>query len=237
MPRDFVEDFCGIKCGKPGNGSATVTVEGLKRYWLEIRKHIESQLACYKSVWETGTDEDIFRELCFCLLTPQSKAVSCWDAVKTLSRKKLILSGTKTVLASNIIKKARFHNNKAGYIVEARKLFQKDGKLAVRDILSQFKTAKEKREWLVKNVKGMGYKEAGHFLRNIGFGSEITILDRHILKNLRNLGIIKSIPKTLTKARYFEIEEKMAGFSKKSNIPLDHMDIILWCKETGEIFK
>ena len=29
----------------------------------------------------------------------------------------------------------------------------------------------------------MSYKEASHFLRNIGFGENIAILDRHILKN------------------------------------------------------
>ncbi|GAJ17855.1 unnamed protein product, partial [marine sediment metagenome] len=25
------------------------------------------------------------------------------------------------------------------------------------------------REWVVKNFKGLGYKEASHFLRNIGY--------------------------------------------------------------------
>jgi len=43
-------------------------------------------------------------------------------------------------------------------------------------------------EWLVKNLTGLGYKEAGHFLRNIGSG-KIAILDRHILRNLHALAL------------------------------------------------
>lgn len=83
----------------------------------------------------------------------------------------------------------------------------------------------------------MGYKEASHFLRNIGFGENLAILDRHILKNLVLLGVIESIPKGIIKNKYLEIEEKMAKLSKKIDVPMSHLDIVLWYKETGEIFK
>ena len=95
----------------------------------------------------------------------------------------------------------------------------------------------ETREWLVSNVKGFGYKEASHFLRNIGFGSDIAILDRHILKNLKKHGVINEIPKTITKKNYFEIENRMRDFSKRSGIPMAHLDLLFWSNETGEIFK
>jgi N-glycosylase/DNA lyase len=83
----------------------------------------------------------------------------------------------------------------------------------------------------------LGYKEASHFLRNIGFGENLAILDRHILKNLVLLGVIESIPKGIIKNKYLEIEEKMAKLSKKIDVPMSHLDIVLWYKETGEIFK
>ena len=83
----------------------------------------------------------------------------------------------------------------------------------------------------------MGYKEASHFLRNIGLGKDLAILDRHILRNLQNLGVINEIPKTLSKNKYLEIEEKMRVFSKNIGIPLDHLDLLLWFKQTGRIFK
>jgi len=56
------------------------------------------------------------------------------------------------------------------------------------------------REFLVKEVKGVGYKESSHYLRNIGYRN-LAILDRHILNNLKNLNVIKevSICRTSTK--------------------------------------
>jgi N-glycosylase/DNA lyase len=122
----------------------------------------------------------------------------------------------------------RFHNNKSGYIIEARDKFFKN-RLP--------KDPKEAREWLVDNIKGLGYKEASHFLRNIGLGRNIAILDRHILKNLMKYNVINEIPKTLTPKRYLEIEDKMKQFSKKNNIPLDELDLLFWAEETGEVFK
>ena len=89
--------------------------------------------------------------------------------------------------------------------------------------------------YLVKNVKGLGLKEASHFLRNTGH-ENLAILDRHILKNLAKLNIIE-LPKTLTPKIYFEIENKFQNFSKEVNIPMDELDLLFWSMETGEIFK
>ncbi len=83
----------------------------------------------------------------------------------------------------------------------------------------------------------MGYKESSHFLRNIGFGDDIAILDRHILKNLVKYGVIKEIPKSLTDKKYLEIEQKMKKFSEEAEIPFSHLDLLWWSEETGEIFK
>jgi N-glycosylase/DNA lyase len=104
-------------------------------------------------------------------------------------------------------------------------------------VISSFSNLEEAREWLVDNIKGMGYKEASHFLRNIGLGEEFAILDRHILKNLQLLGIIEEVPASLSRKRYFEIEKKMVRFSDRINIPMAHLDLLLWYKETGEVFK
>ena len=85
--------------------------------------------------------------------------------------------------------------------------------------------------------KGIGYKEASHFLRNIGFGKEIAILDRHILKNLVLFNVIDEVPKSITKKYYHEIEDKLLNFADAINISPDHLDFLLWYKEAGEVFK
>ena len=83
----------------------------------------------------------------------------------------------------------------------------------------------------------MGLKEANHVLRNLGFGENIAILDRHILRNLKALNVIEKIPKSITEKKYYEIEEKMREYSDFSKIKMDELDLVLWYKQTGEIFK
>lgn len=108
---------------------------------------------------------------------------------------------------------------------------------SLRSTLEMFSSPAAAREWLVENVKGLGYKEASHFLRNIGLGEELAILDRHILKNLLLLGVIAELPRSPTKRLYLEIEKEMAAFSSRTGIPMGQLDLLLWYKEAGEVFK
>ncbi|MFH1352625.1 MAG: hypothetical protein ABIH68_03510 [bacterium] len=96
---------------------------------------------------------------------------------------------------------------------------------------------KNLRRWLVKNVRGYGFKEASHFLRNIGRGTELAILDRHILKNLLALKVIRKIPGHLSAKDYLSVERKFLNLSRKIKIPAEHLDLLLWCRETRDIFK
>lgn len=205
--------------------------------YSEKKYDILKKLDEFKKLWEKSTDEDIFRELSFCLLTPQSKAKSCWKAICILNNKGLLLNGKCSEIRLVLQKLVRFHNKKADYLFEAREFFKKDGKLKIKEILAGFSSPFESRQWLVKNLKGIGYKEAGHFLRNIGFGENIAILDRHILRNLYSLGVINEVPASLSSKKYIEIEQKMKKYSESVGIPLAHLDLLLWYKETGEIFK
>ena len=131
----------------------------------------------------------------------------------------------------------RFNRKKAGYIVEARKQFMVDGKVSIKARIAQFDNPFDAREWLVHNIRGIGYKEASHFLRNIGRGEELAILDRHILRSLKALDVIEEIPRTLSRSKYLEIEAKMRGFAEKIDIPMGEFDLLLWYMGTGEIFK
>jgi len=210
-------------------------VRELKSDYSEIRDEIESRLKEFERVWDEG-DERLFRELCFCIFTPQSKAKVCWDTVKELDESDQLLSAKEEEIAEEI-KRVRFRFNKAGYLVEAREKFSERDCVSLKEKIESSSNGKEAREWIVDNVKGLGLKEASHFLRNIGKGDELAILDRHILKNLDEIGVIEEVPKTLTKNRYLKIEEKMKRFSNEIDIPLDHLDLVLWYRETGEIFK
>jgi len=212
------------------------TAAELKNFWKKVRPIIEAREKHFDDVWKNASEEEMFAELAFCLFTPQSKAVSCWAAVNELADKGILFTASAKEIAQ-IINKVRFRNNKAGYLVLARNLFTQNGKIKIKEKLASFKDIYELREWIIKNVKGIGYKEAGHFLRNIGIGKNLAILDRHILKNLKNLGALEDFPRSLTPATYKTIETQMQAFSKKTCIPMSHLDMILWCKESGGIFK
>lgn len=210
--------------------------QDIKNIYLRIKDDIEQRLNDFARVWETGSEYDLFSELIFCLLTPQAKAKVCWDTVINLQIKNLLLEGVKDQL-TNELNCVRFKNNKSLNILEARKLFIKNGKVSIKSKLEKFNNTYDKREWLVENIRGMGYKEASHFLRNIGFGEGLAILDRHILKNLKLLGVIEDVPNSMSKMKYLGIENKMKKFSERIKVPMDHLDLVLWYKETGEIFK
>jgi len=195
---------------------------------------IKKRLKDFKRLYNCP-DEDIFAELCFCLLTPQSKALTCDRALEALKKDRILFKGNKRDIRDRL-KNVRFPNNKASFIIDARKSFKNGDSFEVKGKIDS-KDIALSRHWLADNVKGLGYKEASHFLRNIGLGGDIAILDIHILRNLKRFGVIKKIPSTMTKRGYLKIEEKMRRFSKRINIPLDELDLLLWSNETGVISK
>jgi len=177
-----------------------------------------------------GTGEGIFSELCFCILTAN------YTAEGGIRIQKDIGSGFCTIDEARLAKKLktlghRFPNARAKYIAEARK-FRIDLDENLRTCNSN-----EIREWLVKNVKGLGYKESSHFLRNIGV-TDLAIIDFHIIDILVKHKLIKK-PKSraLTKKKYLEIEKILARLASKAKINLAELDLYLWYMETGKILK
>ena len=214
----------------------TQPLKQLKKLYAQKKPHITVRIREFEECWTSEGDETIFHELLFCLLTPQSKAKYCWLAIETLKKTDLLIKGSAREI-SKTLHCVRFHHKKADYLVRARALFLKNQKIVIKQTLSGFPDTTTCRDWLVTNIKGFGYKEASHFLRNIGLGMDIAILDRHILKNLMLLGIIKEIPGSLSRKKYLDIENAMCSCAKNIRIPMSHLDLLLWCKETGEIFK
>jgi len=195
----------------------------IRKEYQKKRNEITQRLAEFSG----QTDKDVFYELCFCVLTPQSNAEKCWKAVEHLKNMNFY---KKPSNPRQSIKSIRFYNNKAKYLLEARGRYE--------EIKSKMACMKPPvlREWLVKNVKGLGYKEASHFLRNTG-AKNLAILDRHILRNLKKDKVIKVIPESINKKQYLKIEEKFLNFSKQIDIPMDALDLLFWSMQTGKIFK
>ena len=202
----------------------------------KIKRNIKKRIGEFRRLHKKA-DDDVFGELCFCLMTANANALKCDEALKALKAGGHHLSSPVCKIRSRIRGKVRFHNKKALFIVAARRLFKKGrgldikSKIDAKDIIAT-------RDWFVENIKGLGYKESSHFLRNIGLGSDIAILDRHILKNLKKYGVIEKVPDSVGSRKvYMDIEDKMRFFSKSIGIPLDELDLLFWSLQTGFIFK
>jgi N-glycosylase/DNA lyase len=202
----------------------------------DIKPRISQRLAQFSNLWLAGDDFDLFVELVFCLLTPSSRAHSADRALKLLLRNDLLREGPEEEIAA-LLNIVRFRYRKASFILRAREMFLSPVGSSLRGELSRLRDATARREWIVSTVKGIGYKEASHFLRNIGCDTEIAILDRHILRNLCALGLIECVPEHLSAKRYCDIEGKMRVYAERIGVPLSHLDFIFWYRATGDVFK
>jgi len=200
-------------------------ISTLEKVYNEINQDIKEKLKSFRKKNKRG----IKMELVFCLLTPQSEAKKCWRAVKKIEKQKFP-SEEKIIL--KYLDGIRFKFKKANYVKQALENFDNTYRRIKRE-KDYFKL----REYLVENIKGLGLKEASHFLRNIGKGDNFAILDRHILNCLKRYKVIKKIPGNISKKNYFKIENKMKNFSARLKIPISHLDFLFWYIEKGEIFK
>jgi N-glycosylase/DNA lyase len=188
----------------------------------KLLKEIRNRLKEFKKI----EDENLlFKELCFCILvanTSLEKTLEIWKKIDNgfLKYNKKQLSLKLKSLGY------RFYNKRVDYILYNRKL-----KKIIKEKIKEL-SAFYLREWLVKNLKGIGFKEASHFLRNIGF-KDFAILDRHILRFLFKNKIIKEIPSNLSKRKYLEIENKLKNLADKLNITLSELDFLIFYLETG----
>ncbi|MFH1802768.1 MAG: DNA lyase [archaeon] len=191
---------------------------------MDKRDQIRKRLEEFKSL----NEKQKFKEFQFCLLTPQSNAQRCWQAVEEISKLK---SPTQKKITEILSTKTRFHHTKAKRILQAEETWK-----VIKPLLSQ-KDILKLRNKIAKQVNGYGLKEASHFMRNIGISNnKIAILDRHILKNLHELNLIPE-PKIKNQRHYLEVEQIFLAHAQRLNIEADILDVHWWSQENGEIFK
>ncbi|MFW9823361.1 MAG: N-glycosylase/DNA lyase [Candidatus Thorarchaeota archaeon] len=193
-----------------------------------INKIVKRRINEFSKIKNKSSDI-IFEELCFCIMTANCSAERCIEVQDRVGDGFQILD---EVTLSQKLKSFgyRFPNIRAKYIVEAR-----EHKEELKKILETQTNLNELRDWIVNNIKGLGYKEASHFLRNIGY-TGYAIIDFHIIDVLVNFNII-SKPKTLTRKRYLEIEEILNKIALELDLNLGELDLFMWYLETGKILK
>lgn len=174
-------------------------------------------------------EADLFSEACFCILTANSSA-----SLGIKIQAEIGIEGFREYSQQHLFeiiaaKGHRFAAQRTERIVMLRQ------KEEVILSIPGFKDSRQARELLVNNIYGYGYKEASHFLRNIGF-DDVGIIDRHIYRFLVETGLVKP-RKTLTKKAYLECEDALLELCNQIGVSMAELDLYIFYIKTKKVLK
>jgi N-glycosylase/DNA lyase len=213
-----------------------VTVESIRAAHRQRRRAIRTRLAEFAEVRRAATNERLWEELVYCIFTAGASARMGLNSVEAV--RPLLTAGSHDELAFALMGRHRYPRSRSGYIVVTREHLKETCGMRLRERLESFDDATERRDWLARtrDIKGLGYKESSHFLRNVGFRG-YAILDKHILRCLAELGVVESPDPPATRTRYLDAEERLRRFARDVRIDFDELDLVMWSMKTGEILK
>lgn len=214
----------------------TLTIEKIVRAHGERRDEIRRRLGEFEAIWKDADDSKLWEEMVYCFFTGGCSARMGLNAIDAV--RPLLDSGSQPEIAKALSGVHRYPNARARYVFASRNFLREDCNLELRRKLESFDCRLERRDWLVreKGIKGLGYKEASHFLRNIGLKG-YAILDKHVLKCLTELKIIDTPKPPNTRSKYLRVEDKLKDLTERTKIDFDEMDLVLWSMKTGQILK
>jgi len=209
----------------------------MRAHAKERRAEIRQRLGEFACVRQRADDEELWHELVFCIFTAGASAKMGLRSIEAV--RPLLKHGSHEELAHALTGVHRYPRARSGYIITTREHLETDCNLRLHERLEAFSDNHgARRDWLARTrgIKGLGYKEASHYLRNIGFRG-YGILDKHILRSLYELKVIDAPDPPTTRTKYLAIEERMRRFARKINLDFDELDLVLWSMKTGEVLK
>ncbi|MFN3328039.1 MAG: N-glycosylase/DNA lyase [Fervidobacterium sp.] len=192
-------------------------VTRLEEIKQEAAPLVESRWLEFEKLREEGTEEELFSEISFCVLTAN------WSAQGGIKAQKIIGTGFSTLSEEELVAELRkvghrYPESRARFIIQNRWVIGK-----IREKLSE----EDPREFFVNNIKGLGWKESSHFLRNVAF-EKYAILDKHILRMMLQYRLIEELPKGWTKKKYLDYEERLKIVADAFGEPLGKFDLYAW---------
>lgn len=214
----------------------TITIENIRRNHRRRRKEIRQRLGEFAALGERGDDRELWEEMVYCFFTGGCSARMGLNALEAV--KPVLMTATREELTKRLLGVHRYPNARSRYVVASRDFLNEHCGMRLRDKLNGFDCSLERRDWLVKEkgIKGLGYKEASHYLRNIGFRG-YAILDKHVLNCLAELKIIDDPKPPNTRSKYLRTEEKLKQLTLMTEVDFDELDLVLWSMKTGVILK
>lgn len=214
----------------------------VRKHYRENREEIDSRLEEFRDLKE-ASEERLFRELVFVILTSQSSAKNAWDASLKLEKLGLLEKPEKSDITEILAEYSiQYEERKASYIANNRKklsqptLEDPSGKLKLKGKIDP-DNLESTRKWLAENLDGISWKGASHFLRNIGHGNSFAIISSRIISKLHELEVVDNQELPKNREKYLQVERKMQALSEDLGIDVKALDLVLWSMETGEVFR
>lgn len=207
----------------------------LKSIYSEYQEQIDKQLNQFENKFRNSNDEQIFHELCFCIL---SSGVGPKIAERSLNAiKNELWDGSAQEMAA-LLEGMHKYPDKASYLTSTRDYLKKEYDFKLKSLVKNFEDRIERRDFFAnnKNIKGLGYVQASHFLRNLGFKG-YAILDRNNINTLFELQLLETNKPPSSRKKYIETEKILEDFAEKMEINIDELDLVLWFYKRGYIPK
>ena len=196
--------------------------------------------------WGQMQEEDLWEALCFCILSSSVWFETAKSAVQQLSEKGMLdireMYGTSAkAIAQELsrpiylprrkdgtFRKYRFPRIRAINLIQAfDALYRRNG--GIISILRNHSSGKEARNFLTKEVNGLGLKQASHFLRDVKYSNALAIIDTHVIRFLQLLGLIETdCALRLTPQKYMQFEGMILNIAEERNLNPAILDKAVW---------
>lgn len=201
-----------------------------------------------KENWQNIPEQQVWNELCFCILSGNVLYDLAKSVVRVMNEKRLFdplwineEKNAEMIIYRELekpnfepqklngeLRKYRYPSKRSQQIVNAAKILYSNNDTLKKKLLS-FKSDIEARNFLADNIPGLGIKEASHFLRNIGYSDSLAIIDVHMLSFMKKYALLEIEEKfSLTRKMYLRIESILRNFVNFHGLNLAIFDLAVW---------
>jgi len=213
------------------------------RLITSYEKHIDGYNR--RPSWKDLREDELWSELCFCILSSNVPYEMAASALLQLSQKGFLDTDAFTERCARAIAEElsrpiyhperrdgslrvyRFPRRRAHDLVGAWRYIYKQN-AGLTQLLQERSSPPDLRLVLVSGVPGIGFKEASHFLRDVKYTDSIAVLDSHII-SFMNL-FVRPPPghHSMTPRWYVRLETLFVGLARDLDLCPAILDMAIW---------
>jgi N-glycosylase/DNA lyase len=191
--------------------------------------------------WRSKPECDLLKELTLCILSSSIKyEVALLYTVKLdksnyfvkainnkLNEEQILNCLTEPITMSGKSIRYRFPKIRSSQLSKTINNIYENGD-TIKRLLNKTNSSIEARDLFVSICSGIGYKQASMFLRNIGFGYDLAIIDTHIIDYLKLVNVIPLYMNVRSKSVYSKIENLYSEYAQSKQFDIKKLDVAIW---------